>query len=359
MACVFIGSTGDHAGQTLLAWALGRRLMEMGLRVSLFKPFATHPLEVGGKWTDRDAVFFKEALRLDDPLERICPFVPPGPYLTETGPEVLADRIVTMANEISSGVDILLVMGFQDIFFDDVSHPVPDTSLINALGARLLLVTRYQEASTSIYSILSIFSLVRDKVKGIVLNRVPPEKLELVRGQFLPFLIQKGVPISACLPEDPMLGCRSLREVLEVVDGELLTGDQGLDLPVAGMTVGSADLEGGLTVFKRVYNKVVLVGPVPLHASGEEVSRPRSVVGILLTSQRMPPPVVLEAARRAGVSLALVKDDTFAALDRLQRSSPSLSPADEGKVLRFTELLDLDHAFEKLMASLGIFDPRI
>lgn len=357
MGCLFLGSTGDHAGLTLFTWALSRRLLEKGLRVSFLKPFATHPVESGGGWTDRDALFFKEALGLQAPLDTICPFVLTGTSLMEESPDRIIDQIATTVKRISSEVDLLLIMGFKDVFFDDVSHPVSDTSMVNALGADLLLLTRYREASTAIYSILSISSLLRERVKGIVLNRVPPEKMELIRSQFIPFLIQKGVPISACLPEDPILACRSLREVLEVVEGELLLGEERLELPVAGMTVGSLDLNGGLVVFKRVYNKVVLVGPRPCETGVVEASGTRSVVGILLTSHRMPPPVIMESARRAGIALALVKEDTFATLDQLQRSAPSLSPADQGKLRRFTELLDQEEAFDRLIASLGICAP--
>ncbi len=354
MGCLYLGSTGDHAGQTLFAWALSRRLLEKGLKVSFFKPFATHPVESGGSWTDRDALFFKEALDLQAPLDTICPFLLTGTSLMEMSPEGIIDQIATSVKRISSEVDILLIMGFKDVFFDDVSHPVSDTAIINALGADLLLVTRYQEAPTAIYSILSVCSLLRERVKGIILNRVPPEKMEVIRAQFLPFLIQKGAPISACLPEDPMLACRSLREVLQVVEGDLLLGEDGLELPVAGMTVGSADLEEGLEVFKRVYNKVVLVGPESTETGAQGPSGTRSVVGILLTSHRLPPPVIVESARRAGVALALVKEDTFATLERLQRSAPSLSPADRGKLRRFTELLDQEQAFDRLITSLGL-----
>lgn len=357
MRCLFLGSTGDHAGQTLFTWALGRRLLEKGLRVSFFKPFATHPMESGEGWTDRDALFFKEAFSLQVPLDTICPFVLTGEPPMESSPDRIIDQIATTVKRISSEVDLLLIMGFKDVFFDDVSHPVSDTSLVNALGVDLILVTRYQEASTAIYSILSISSLLRERVKGIILNRVPPEKLELIRGQFIPFLVQKGVPISACLPEDPILACRSLREVLEVVEGELLLGEERLELPVAGMTVGSLDLDAGLVMFKRLYNKVVLVGPQPVETGVEEVSGTRTVVGILLTSQRMPPPLIMESARRAGIALALVKEDTFTTLERLQRSAPSLSPADNGKLRRFTELLDHEEALERVIASLGLYGP--
>jgi BioD-like phosphotransacetylase family protein len=75
MAFLFIGSTGDQAGHSLVTWAVARRLLEKGYSVGFFKPFGTCPVNLKGKGTDQDALLFKEVLNLSDPLERICPYL--------------------------------------------------------------------------------------------------------------------------------------------------------------------------------------------------------------------------------------------------------------------------------------------
>ncbi len=357
MVLLFVASTGDHAGQSLVTWALARRFAEKGLRVGFFKPFVTERVQIDGAWTDRDAVLFRQAMGLADPLDRIAPFPSEVEMGREQTPERIMEGLRALVQELSLGKDALIIMGFRDIFYDDASRLVPDTALINGLDAHLVLVTRYQETSTSVYSILSVCSLLRERVKAVIVNRVPPEQLQTVKGQLGAVLTQRTIPVSAVLPEDFLLSCRSLGEVLEVVEGELLWGEEGLGRPVGAMTVGSADLDQELLVFKRVYNKIVLLGPPSPAAFPQDGPARRPIAGILLTSGRRPPSMLMEVARKAGVALALANADTFAVLDRLERTPPSLSPGDEAKVRRMTELLDQEEALHKLLLALGVRVP--
>jgi len=120
------------------------------------------------------------------------------------------------------------------------------------------------------------------------------------------------------------------------------------------MTVGNTDLKDELLVFKRVYNKIILLKPFSQdHQINEAVVR-RSITGILLTGGRNPPPQLLQAAKEANVALILVKEDSFAALERLKKRPPGLSPRDDAKARRFTALLDRGGAFDKLIQSVMI-----
>jgi BioD-like phosphotransacetylase family protein len=112
------------------------------------------------------------------------------------------------------------------------------------------------------------------------------------------------------------------------------------------MTVGATDLTEGLLLFKRAYNKIVLLKPATDSASA---TGPRSVVGIVLTGGRNPAPQLVDAAKRANVPLLLVKQDTFPALERLEQSTSHLSPGDEVKVRHTLELLDYEGALDRLL----------
>jgi hypothetical protein len=352
MSFLFIGSTGDRAGHSLVTWAIAQRLLERGLRVGFMKPFGTHPMRVGGYWTDHDAFLFKGILKLQEPLTKICPYLLSEETCSEKRTEVILKVIKSLAQELSTGKDILLIMGSKHIFYDETSCPIPDISLISELGADSLLINRYRRASRSIYSILFVRSMLKERIKGVILNRVPPEKLEEVQNEMLPPLSEKGVPIAIPLPEDPLLSFRSLREVCEILDGAFLCGEEKIHQPVGRMTVGTTDLKGELLLFKRVHNKVILLEPISLDKGMEEPRPSASVAGILLTGGRKPPSQVLEVAIDAGIPLLLVKEDTFSALERLEQTPPRLSSKDERKARRFTELLDRSPSFDRLIQSL-------
>jgi BioD-like phosphotransacetylase family protein len=202
--------------------------------------------------------------------------------------------------------------------------------------------------SKAIYSILSVSSLLRERIRGIVLNRVPLEEIREIQTHLVPSLRSKGIPIFAALPEDPVLSFRSLREVGEVLEGQWLWGEE-LGKPVGAMTVGATDLTEGLLLFKRAYNKIILLEPTKNSA---DVAGPRPVVGIVLTGGRNPAPQLLQAAKRAKIPLLLVKQDTFPALERLEQSTSHLSLGDEVKVRHILELMDYEGALDRLLETI-------
>jgi BioD-like phosphotransacetylase family protein len=231
-------------------------------------------------------------------------------------------------------------MGTKHIFFDALSSPVPDITLIQELQSDVLLIDRYQDLSRSLYSIFSVSSLIPARLKGAILNRVPPPIVTEVRERITRSLADKALPRPAVLPESAWLSSRSLAAIKKLLGGKALSGAGALDQPVAGMTVGSRELKGDLSLFRRVYNKLVLLKPAAVGDAEEEPGSPRTIAGILLTGGRKPPGALLEAAAKTGIPLVLVEADTFTAIEQLEEHPPHLFSSDESKVRRFMDLLD-------------------
>jgi uncharacterized protein len=345
MAFVFIGTTGDQAGQSLVTWALARRLSEKGLSIGFFKPRGTTPICQNGFYIDSDALLFKEVFDLPAPLEKICPGIFSEQAMSPGDNQRQVEEIKALALEAAAGKDALLVIGSKHLFFDDAPHALPDALLISELQADLVLIHHFKKISTTIYSLLSIISLLRERVKSVIINRVPAENIPDLKNQIIPILSQKGVPSVVVLPEDPVFSFRNVGRIKEILEGQIICGEALLGRTVVGMTVGTGALSGGLHIFKRVYNKIILLGP---GNDGQEV------VGIILTGNRRPADQVLEAAQKSGIPLILVKEDSFGVKERLEHSTPFLTPADETKMLHFTAMLDRDDALNGIVRSLGL-----
>lgn len=351
MSLLFIGSTGDRAGHSLITWALARKLVNMGLKVGFVKPFGTDPVYIGGRWVDHDAHLFKESLKLKEPMEILCPFLVSDEAWRTKGRDEIMSEFKSLVRELSESKDVLIIMGSKHIFFDDAACPIPDIDFIPELQSDCILIHRYRKASRTLYSILSVSSLVRDRMKGIIINRIPPEEIGELASGMIPTLRQRGIPITAALRESPVLSFRSLREIAEILKGNFLWGAEHAGKPVGGMTVGSADLTDELLLFKRAYNKIILLA-ASVRETRDEAQRP--LAGILLTGGRLPPSQLVRAAEKARVPLLLVKEDTFAALERLDRSTSHLSPEDEAKVRHMTELIEGEGGFDRLVEALGL-----
>jgi BioD-like phosphotransacetylase family protein len=190
-------------------------------------------------------------------------------------------------------------------------------------------------------------------MKGIIINRVPETEINRVTQEVVIPLTKKGIPITATLQEDPVLSYRPLRDVAAVLQGEILCGGAGLDRMVGGFTTGSGDLTGPLRLFKRVFNKVVLLQPSEADHE-ENPLKPRPVAGIILTGGTRPAQTVIEAAEKANMPLILVSEDTFTMMDRLEKVPPPLSPDDRMKARYFTEMLDRDGALDRLLKACAL-----
>ena len=354
MPFLFIGSTGDHAGQSLCAWALARRLLEKGLRIGFLKPFGTRLIQIKDMWTDPDAFLFKEALNIQEPLEMICPYQISEKRVREGRPAEILGEIKSLAGRLSREKDLLLIIGSKHIFFDDVPHSIPDISLISELNADIVLVHRFEKISKSLYSILSVNSLLKERVKGIVVNRIPQEQEKEVEDQIMPVIAEKGGHVITLLPEDPVLSQWSIGEIKDLLKGRIICGEEYLDRPVEGITVGTADLKGELLMFKRVYNKIILLGASVADERSESPAASREIAGILLTGNREPAQMISDAAKKSKIPLILVEEDSFGAKERLEQSTPTLTSEDEDKVRHFTAMMDRDDFLNRLILTLGL-----
>jgi hypothetical protein len=352
MPFLFISSTEDRAGRSLITWVLARRLAERGLRVGFMKPFGTNPVFMDGQWVDHDAVLIKEVLKLQEPVDQICPFLVSEEGWKGKTDEDMAEELQSLARGLSREKDIFMIMGSRHIFFDEPSCPIPDVALITTLNADLLLINRVRNTSRSVYSILFAKSMLRDRIKGVILNRIPPERMHEVQNHMIPTLINKEIPVTAVLAENPALSYRSLGEIREILEGEVLCGKGELTRPVGSVTVGTTDLRGELVLFKRVYNKVILLIPFSLDKEMKAQAACRSVAGILLTGGRRPADPILKAAERNDVPLILVEGDTFSTMERLEASPPRISARDEAKARILTDLMDQGGQLEAFVQTL-------
>ncbi len=354
MRLLFIGSTGDHAGQSLVAWAIARSLGEKGLRLGFLKPlFPTEDSE-GGFPLDEDCELFRQVLACQEPLEITCPVFRGKEGSGRLSAEEVACGILPVLEKSCQEKDLVLIMGRKEIFLDDPAFPVSDVSLAQALEARFLLVTRYLDMPRTLYSLLSVFSLLGSRLKAVIVNRIPPQQVEQVCHGIRSRLPGQGVPLVIAVPEDPFLSARTLAEVVEATRSELLLGQEKAGELVASWSMGASHLlRGDMALFKRFYNRILLLGPQEPDA--EEPARP---VGVILTAGRRPPPVLLEQASKMELPLLLCSLDTFATLERLERTPPRLSLQSEPKAERMSTWLAAGGQLKELWPSLGLDLPR-
>ncbi len=338
MPTIFIASTGGSAGRSLATWALANKLKERALRVGFFKPYTTQPANAapGEGMIDPDLLLLREVLHLQEPDNLLCPVCLSPEMLSQISKkeaEALWGKIQEAFQEVSRTKDIILAMGGQEIFWGEGSADFSDSILVKKFNAVVLLLDHYQKDNLTMFSLLSLNSFLEGRVRTAFLNHVPWEKIAHLKNKLVPFLQGKGIKAVIPIPEDSILSANSVEAITALIDGAIICGEEYKGNLIKDFTIGAKHLSGALSIFKQVYNRVIL-----LRLSEKEIEY-SPVGGIILTGGKKPGEILLRVAQEASLPLILTKLDTFQTVEIIEKKKPVLSVKDSFKVQRFLQLI--------------------
>src|SRR3989337_1395472 len=287
MKSIFINSIGVKSGKSLLAWALGLIFEKEGLKVGYFKPVGVQPEVVDGVLTDHDAHLMKNVLKLKDPYHLICPVV----LNHDTIFAIFRRKVGSVLKEIEDSYrklsidkDIVIIKGGNSFF---------EGSIVGAkvLNTKVLLVDRFVNDVTFVDNVRFIKELLGDRLQGVIITQVMPEKIDYVGNVVIPFIEGDGIPVYGAIPEDKFLGAISIRKACEVVAGEVICCKDKLEELATNYVIGAMDLELAINYFRRINNKIVITGA---DRSDLQIAAMEGCTkGIILTGARYPTSVVI------------------------------------------------------------------
>lgn len=139
------------------------------------------------------------------------------------------------------------------------------------------------------------------------------------------------------LPEDRSLGALTVQEVLDVVDGELLTKEHNPNALVETLTVGAMTSDAALSRFRKQPNKAVITGGD--RADIQLAALETSTVALVLSGNLRPSPLVLKQAEEIGVAVVLSPANTLELVEAIDRVFGKTRLGQLAKLERFEELL--------------------
>lgn len=354
MKSIFINSVGVKSGKSLLAWALGLIFEKEGLKVGYFKPVGVQPEVVDGVLTDHDAHLMKNVLKLKDPYHLICPVV----LNHDTLFAIFRRKVGGVIKEIegsykklSGDKDIIIIKGGNS-FFDGSIVGANGVTLTKALNTKVLLVDRFISDVTFVDNVRFIKELLGERLQGVIITQVMPEKIDYVGNVVIPFIEGDGIPVYGAIPEDKFLGAISIRKASEVVAGEVICCKDRLEELATNYVIGAMDLELAINYFRRISNKIVITGAD--RSDLQIAAMETSTKGIILTGGRYPNSVVIGKAEEKGVPIIVVNLDTYSTIERLDKTVITLDFEDEKKIGRYMELFKENININRLKEDFGI-----
>src|SRR5512138_2157410 len=352
MRTIYIGSTAGNSGKTMVAIGLAPTLQANGYSVGYFKPVGKQATTVDGKLVDADAQFLREALNLADPPELMCPLVVTQDLLTKALRGEIGDvlpRIRGAFERVSVGKDVVLLGGTGSLG-EGGFLGVPPARIAREFHAPFLLVDPYQQ-EVCLDCILFAREVLGDQLMGVVLNRVPPPALPEVEQLVVPFLAGKGIEVLGVVPLDRLLDAVTVRQLVDVLHGKVICGEEGLDEFVERFSVGAMDTDAALGYFQRLPNKAVITGGN--RADIQLAALETSTRCLVLTGDQMPNRIIVTRAREAGTPMVLVPYDTLTTVEKLEGVLGRIRIREAQKVKRAQELLRERLNTRRILQKLG------
>ncbi|MBI2953500.1 MAG: phosphotransacetylase family protein [Chloroflexi bacterium] len=316
MAAIYICSTETCAGKTALAIGLARASAKRGGKVGYFKPVSVVESFQGGDRADGDAAFAKQVLSLSESLEVLSPVslsrTRPGNKTVQ--PELL-QRIKESFAIIARGKDVVFVEG-PPVVDDGGEGGVPAAKVVEAIGARVLLVIRYKGDAT-VRKAAEAATILGQQPAAVVINGVPSEQVENTKSVIAPAIERDHAPVVWVLPLERQLLGGSVAELAGHLGGAVLCCSNNVDATIESVMIGARSFSTGLPYFSRKAGKAVVTGANRPDIQMAALETPTRC--IVVTGNGDPNALVVERAKEARVPLIKVAGDTIETVDHIEQ----------------------------------------
>lgn len=332
MVAVYVTSLEKAAGKTAVEAGLGKHLLDSGKKVGFFKPLIIVAEGLSPEVADSDALFMKSVLSLDEPLEALCPVI--------IDDDKLASNLKNAYAKVAKDKDVVIIDGA-------VKASPASLRLVETLDARVIVVGGYSEPWLA-SRLASSGESWGKYLLGVVMNKVPQKKLELVSAE----LAGSGINVLGVLPEDRALSTITVGELAEYIHGEILNSADMSGELVENIMLGAMTVDPGPDYYGRKANKAVIVrGERP----DMQLAALETPTRCLVISGDTPPiPSVAYNADSKKVPVIMTKDNTLAIVARIENALGKAIFNHDSKLARLTEIMSQHFNFGAVDKGLGI-----
>lgn len=350
MVALYVTSM-EAAGKTALCAGIGRKLLDRGLKIGFFMPVQISEKDSIDS-NNEDTAFIKKILDLKESGEQLVPVRLSQSELWRSLTTEVADFTDNMRQiyrKISKGRDIVIMEGLGNLDVDKVSTLACYT-IAEAVEARVIIVLRYSPA-LDMSKVVHIGEKLGQPM-GIVMNFVPNSMIEQVRLQLADLLDKAGIKVFGIIPEVRSLLGVTVGEMIEILDGEVLTSPDNADEIVENVMLGAMTPDSGAIYFSRKENKAAVIRGD--RADMQLAALETSTKCLILTNNVKPLPAVMSQAQDKHVPIIMVKQDNSAAIARIEEALSKANFRNPRKLEAFGNILDRYFDFDALYSELGL-----
>ncbi|THH41159.1 AAA family ATPase [Neolewinella litorea] len=241
---LYIAATSQHVGKTTCTLGLMAAIRQREYRVGYCKPVGQEWVELGDLQVDKDALLFARGMDFELRSELHSPVIigsgVTAKYLDDPSRYEFNSAITRASRKLQSRNDFVI--------YEGTGHPgvgsvcdVSNAQVAQLLNAPVVMIVEGGIGSTidRLNMNLAMFRERRVPVRGVIVNKTLPAKLEKVRHYVGKYLDKTGIPLLGVLPFEKILANPIMASIRHSLKGRTLMNREGLDNQVENIASGS------------------------------------------------------------------------------------------------------------------------
>ncbi len=360
---IFVAATRQNEGKTTTCLGLYAALQTAFRYVGYIKPIGQRFVEVNGMMIDEDSVLFDSIYENDVPIEAMSP-VAIDPTFTRrflTDPEqrrFLVDRICRAFDRATYAKDAIIIEGSGHAGVGAICD-LSNAQVARILGAKAIIVSSggIGRPVDEVALNKSLFDKYGVEVAGAILNKVLPDKLDVVAEYAGRGLARLGVPLLGVIPVEKRLSAPNLGQVIEEVGGRWLNAaESGCLERIENVIIGAMAAKG---IIDHMQPGVLVLTPgdrddvILAAVASTAVSGKQAAAGIIVTRGTLPHPKLMELVRRTSLPMAVCEDDSYAVASKIYSMTVKTQPQDTDKIPLIKSLVGGNINIDALLRAIG------
>jgi len=359
MKNIYIAASGQHVGKTTCTLGLVSALHGKGVNVGYCKPVGQKHVDVMGDKVDKDTLLFSDLIGFDIQAEVHSPII----FWKGATQEFIDSPDKYKPVERVQHAEQILSERHDRIIYEGTGHPgvgsvanMSNARVAKHLNAGVIMVVPGGIGSTidMLNLCLSLFREEKVPVIGVIINKVKPEKIDLIREYVGKWLKAKGIPLLGLIPYEKSLVfplmytiSRSIQGTIEFFPEKVYNRIEGT---IAGSLIDLKDLKESKNLLlvvstrglKGALKKIAMISEAEKH---EECP----LAGIVLTGDGNIGKDSVEYININQIPLIRTNLDTYGSVIRISNIEVKINRSTPWKIQRAIELFEQNISMDFLL----------
>jgi BioD-like phosphotransacetylase family protein len=346
MKPIYIAATLQDCGKTSVTLGLMQLLHDRGFDPGYCKPVGQHYVRYQDKNIDKDSVLMHQVFNMQDEPCLMSPIAIERDFTRKfinnpnAGP--LEKEILHSRDELFKSHKIVL--------FEGTGHAgvgscfgLSNARVAQLLNAKVVVVTAggIGKPIDEIALSLSLFREHNVEVLGVILNKVLPEKYDMVKDVVSRGLKLFGTKLLGAIPYEHILSTYTVGQLAEEFKYNVLCGQDALSNPVEHTVVAAMEPQN---VVRHIRDNTLVIMPGDridnILVSILVLSRQTTLGGgLILTGGFEPHPTIEPLLKSSNIPVLTSADDTFTVSARMKDLGFKIQTYDTAKIARLHQLV--------------------